>query len=161
MNDNLENHMVLDSPDAPWNAKEPGRWECDCGYAHAYEVKTSGGYPKWRNNGRRFVEDCAGSDCTKRCCHDCAVTCRICGCHYCPEHQKGFFKPLSLCEDCGACYTTVHGHIDAADVEKLIEIERRLASGRAYGRGNILDSERDWLIESLKEAWETLASRKV
>ena len=119
-----------------------------------------GGYPKWRNNGRRFVDHCAGKDCEQRCCHACAVTCRICGCHYCPEHQKGFDTHLELCEDCGAYYTTFASFIEPPDVQKLVDIERRLARAGSYGRAYILDSERDWLILQLKEAWESLATRK-
>jgi len=158
MNDNLENHMVLNGPDAPWNAREPGQWECDCGYDHSREVKRLT-YPLWRNNGRHFVEDCAHEHCTQRCCHQCAVTCLICGCHYCPEHQGGFFAALSLCADCSEGYVTFAASQDKADLQALLKIEARRASARPYGRGfYLLDSEVDWLIAQLKEAWEANTS---
>ena len=118
----------------------------------------SPGYQIWHSFSK-YVEDCAGGDQEHRCCHACAVTCQICGCHYCPKHQKGFHRDLKLCEECGAYYSTFAHSIDTPDVQKLIHIEERIARGRPYGHGGEpLQSEVDWLIQELKEAWEALAS---
>ena len=158
----LENHMALNTADASWNqpdARELRRFECACGVDHTPDVDRLG-YPKWHSLGK-FVEDCPGgsNDQEHRCCHVCALTCRICGCHYCPKHQKGFSPgPLNLCEECGAYYTTFAPAFEA-EAEKLITIEARMARGRPYGHGGEpLQSEVDWLIQELKEAWEALAS---
>jgi hypothetical protein len=151
----LENHMVLNTADAPWNAPDMPQWECSCGVSHAYDVGKQT-YPIWHSRGG-YVEECAGN-CGRRCCHDCAVTCRICGCHYCPDCRKGFDAGLKLCEECGAHYT-VFAPAFPEEAEKLMAIEKRIARGRMYHREIPTGSEIDWLIEQLKEAWESLAAR--
>jgi hypothetical protein len=134
------------------------RFECACGADHTPTVDRVG-YPNW-HAAHRFVEDCAAGDREHRCCHVCAVTCDICGCHYCPQHQKGFgLGSLYLCEDCSAHYTEFAPARDRKDVDTLIGIESKIAAGRPYGHGG--DPSRcqvDWLIQKLKEAWEALAS---
>jgi hypothetical protein len=50
--------------------------------------------------------------------------------------------------------------IEPDQVRKLMDIEGRLVIAGAYGRAYVLDSERDWLILSLKEAWESLAEKR-
>ena len=155
----LENAMARNTPDAPWNREDMPDWECSCGIDYGYAVRKEG-YPSWRQNGRRFVEDCSVEGCERRCCHDsdCSKTCRICGRHFCPDHQKGFFEHLELCEDCGGQYESFRNYMEPPDLQKLIDIERKrkLPAG-SYGHA-LLDSEIDWLVSSLKDAYESLAT---
>ena len=154
----LENHMVLNTADAPWNRPDMPDWECSCGANHGYDVRTKT-YPIWHSRGH-FVEQCSHPDCGSRCCHECAVTCRICGCHYCSEHQKHFNQHLELCEDCGACYTNFANTVDPPDLQKLIDIERNIQRCGSVRRINPTETEIDWLIAELKEAWESLATQR-